>query len=63
MNAEQVDIHFRMEGPETVQYLMLPGDWMTSIDLKSAFDHVPVNSTMRPFLCSAMRESTTRTRR
>jgi hypothetical protein len=26
VNLEQVDIHFRMEGPEVVQYLVQPGD-------------------------------------
>ena len=51
VNAEQVDIHFRMEGPETVMYLMRKGDWLTSIDLKSAFNHLVVNEGMRPFLC------------
>jgi hypothetical protein len=51
VNAEQVDIHFRMEGPETVQRLMRRGDWMTSIDLKSAFNHLTVHPSMRPFLC------------
>ena len=51
VNAEQIDIHFRMEGPETVQRLMLRGDWLISIDLKSAFNHLLVSSAMQPFLC------------
>jgi hypothetical protein len=50
-NAEQVDIHFRMEGPETVQRTMQMGDWMTSIDLKSAFNHLKVSAEMMRFLC------------
>jgi hypothetical protein len=53
VNAEQIDVHFRMEGPETVQAAMLPGDWMTSLDLKSAFNHLVVAPEMRPFLCFA----------
>ena len=40
VNEEQVTINFRMEGAETVQRLMLPGDFATSIDLKSAFSHL-----------------------
>ena len=44
-------IHFRMEGSETVMYLMRRGDWLTSIDLKSAFNHLIVNEAMRTFLC------------
>jgi hypothetical protein len=32
---------------------MLPKDWMTSIDLKSAFNHLTMNPAMRPFLCFA----------
>jgi hypothetical protein len=51
VNAEQVDIRFRMEGPETVQCLMQRGDWATSINLKSAFNHVWVSKEMQPFLC------------
>jgi hypothetical protein len=44
-------IHFRMEGPGTVQYLMRRGDWLTSIDLKSAFNHIWVSEAMQRFLC------------
>ena len=51
VNNEQMDIHFRMEGPITVQRLMRPGDWATSIDLKSAFNHLLVSESMRPYLC------------
>ena len=51
VNAEQYDVHFSMEGPETVQATMQPNDWMTSLDLKSAFNHLVVAPEMRPFLC------------
>ena len=53
VNAEQVDIHFRMEGADTVQYRLRQGDWCTSIDLKSAFNHLAVHPSMRPYLCFA----------
>jgi hypothetical protein len=50
VNEQQTSIHFRMEGPETVQKTMLPFDWLTSIDLESAFHHLFVNPAMQPFL-------------
>jgi hypothetical protein len=61
VNAEQVSIHFRMEGPETVQYLMERGDWATSIDLRSAFNHVWVSKETQRFLCFRYGASHTRT--
>ena len=51
VNAEMETIHFRMDSPETVQQLAREGDWATSLDLKSAFTHLRVNETLRPFLC------------
>jgi hypothetical protein len=56
VNGEQVNIHFRMESPLTVQRLMRKDDWATSLDLKSAFSHVRVNECMRPFLCFRHKE-------
>jgi hypothetical protein len=53
VNAEQVTVHFRMEGAHTVQQVALPGVWSTSIDLKSAFNHLRVHKEMIPFLCFA----------
>jgi hypothetical protein len=51
VNAEQISVHFRMEGPETVQYVMRKGDWGVKIDLESAFNHVWVSLAMQRFLC------------
>jgi hypothetical protein len=51
VNAEQVDIHFKMDGPQTIQRLMQRGDWMTRFDLKSAFNHLRVHDSMKKFLC------------
>jgi ribonuclease HI len=53
LNDELQDIHFKMEGPEVVCELIRPGDWATSIDIKSAFNHVPVSETLRPYLAFA----------
>jgi hypothetical protein len=43
VNVQQVFIHFRMDGPEVVQGIALSGDWATSLDIKSAFNHMRVN--------------------
>ena len=51
VNREQLDVHFRMEGPETVQKLLQQNDYCTSLDLKSTFIHALVNRAMRQFLC------------
>jgi hypothetical protein len=49
INVEQVYIHFRMDGPEVVQVIALVGDWATSLDLKSAFNHRRVGKALEPF--------------
>ena len=51
VNGQQVFIHFRMDGPEVVQVISLSGDWATSLDIKSAFNHMRVSPEFRPFLC------------
>jgi hypothetical protein len=40
-----------MDGPEVVQQIALPGDWATSLDIKSAFNHMRVSEEFHPFLC------------
>jgi hypothetical protein len=53
VNSEQIVVHFRIDTPETVQQVVQQGDWATSRDLKSAFNHLKVHADMRPFLCFA----------
>jgi hypothetical protein len=50
VNAEQTYIHFRMDGPELVQGIAMEGDWVTSLDLKSTFNHMLVSAAFRPYL-------------
>jgi ribonuclease HI len=50
LNLELLDTPFKMEGPQTVWDLMQPGDWGTSLDVHSAFNHVPVAADLRPYL-------------
>jgi hypothetical protein len=49
LNLKQTFQHFRMEGPEVVQQLALPGDWATSLDIKSASNTTA--GTMRTTRC------------
>jgi ribonuclease HI len=44
------DVRFKMKGPETICQLIRAGDWATSIDVKSAFNHVPVDKEFMPYL-------------
>jgi hypothetical protein len=55
VNFFQKNIHFKMEGPEDIFALALIGDWATSLDLKSAFNHLIVHKDLRPFLGFAFR--------
>jgi hypothetical protein len=51
VNGQQVLTHFRMDGPEVVEVIALPGLWATSLDIKSAFNHMRVSQEFRPFMC------------
>lgn len=42
--------HFKMEGLHTVRETLRKGDWMTSIDLQDAYNHIPMAASARPFL-------------
>jgi hypothetical protein len=44
-------IHFKMEGPENLIQLAQENDFATSLDIKSAFNHIPVHPSFQPFLC------------
>ena len=42
--------HFRMDTTRDVASILRPGDWTTSIDLKDAYFHIPVDEKSRRFL-------------
>jgi hypothetical protein len=50
LNEELADEHFKLEGADVVCALIQPGDWATSINVKSAFSHVPVSEELSPYL-------------
>jgi hypothetical protein len=44
------NIRFLINGPEVVQIIPLEGDWATSLDLKSAFNHMLEGGGAAPVL-------------
>ena len=50
LNKFIVNEHFQMENLSCLKTLLLPGDFMTNIDLKDAYLSVPVHETSRKFL-------------
>jgi hypothetical protein len=51
LNEEMRDRHFKMESAEDVLQLARPGYWATSLDFRSAFNHISVDVGLRPYLC------------
>ena len=50
LNKFIVSEHFQMENLSCLKTLLLPGDFMTNIDLKDAYLSVPVHESSRKFL-------------
>ena len=42
---------FKMETPETIRTSLQAGEWVTSIDFKDAYFHIPINSQSRKYMC------------
>ena len=34
---------FKMETPESIRYSLIPGEWVSSIDLSDAYLHIPIH--------------------
>ena len=41
---------FKMETPETIRTSLQTGEWVTSIDFKDAYFHVPINNQSRKYM-------------
>ena len=41
---------FKMETPETIRTSLLQGEWVTSIDFKDAYFHIPIQEQSRKYL-------------
>jgi hypothetical protein len=50
LNDEMRDIHFKMEDLKTVKDIILLGDYVVSLDITSAYNHVSVHPSLRPYL-------------
>ena len=42
---------FNMETPETIRTSLQAGEWVTSIDFKDAYFHIPIHSQSRKYTC------------
>jgi ribonuclease HI len=58
LNREIKDHHFRMDGVEELLLLLQPNDWATSLDFRSAFNHIPVHPDLQPYLCFQVSRTT-----
>ena len=50
LNKMVVQTKFKMETPQHVLVSLNQGEWMTSIDLKDAYFHIPIHKRSRQFL-------------
>ena len=41
---------FKMETPETIRTSLQAGEWVTSIDFKDAYFHIPIHSQSRKYM-------------
>ena len=41
---------FKMETPECIRASLIPGDWVSSIDLSDAYLHIPIHQNPRKYL-------------
>ena len=41
---------FKMETPESIRTSLIPGEWVSSIDLSDAYLHIPIHPTSRKYL-------------
>ena len=42
---------FKMDTPETIRTSLQAGEWVTSIDFKDAYIHIPIHSQSRKYMC------------
>ncbi|KAA6400282.1 MAG: putative Transposon Ty3-G Gag-Pol polyprotein [Streblomastix strix] len=49
-NEQTKKIHFKMISPFDVQQALLKDSYLTSIDIKSAFNHITVHPSLKPYL-------------
>ncbi|KAA6360405.1 MAG: putative Transposon Tf2-9 polyprotein, partial [Streblomastix strix] len=50
LNTETKRIHFKMISSQDVQFAIQQNDFLTSLDIKSAFNHITVHPSLQPYL-------------
>ena len=46
---------FKMETPESIRTSLIPGEWVSSIDLSDAYLHIPIHPNSRKYLATGSR--------
>ena len=46
---------FKMETPESIRTSLIPGEWVSSIDLSDAYLHIPIHSNSRKYVTFCQR--------
>ena len=49
---------FKMETPETIRTSLQSGEWVTSVDFKDAYFHIPINSQSRKYMRFQIQDKT-----
>ena len=57
MNQRMLRTHFKMEGLLNVRDLIAPGAWMTSLDIRDAYMHVPIALQDRKFIATVWEDT------
>ena len=50
LNAFLLVERFKMETPESIRASLIPGEWVSSIDLSDAYLHIPIHPNSRKYL-------------
>ncbi|KAA6323079.1 MAG: putative Transposon Ty3-G Gag-Pol polyprotein, partial [Streblomastix strix] len=56
VNSVTMNLKFQMEGVEHLRQLIQPEDFATTLDLRDAYHHVNVHSSLRPYFGFAFRD-------
>jgi hypothetical protein len=50
VNQFMKELHFKMEGTETIKEIVQKDDYAVTYDLKEAYNHVPLHPSFQPLL-------------
>ena len=49
LDLSKLNLYLKMETPETIRTSLLQGEWVTSIDFKDAYFHIPIQEQSRKY--------------